>query len=92
MAVGTLTIVLPTTVPVTVTWTRAARGGQPAVSALAATDGGVPVSWPQTFSRTTPSTSAFNGGTAYRQDSAHPAPTVGTLAATAYIPMLIGIP
>lgn len=44
-----------------------------------------------TFSRCTPSTGAFNGGTAARQDSAHPAPTVGTLAATSYIPMLIGI-
>lgn len=45
-----------------------------------------------TFSRTSVVSSAFNGGTAYRQDSAHPAPTVGTLAATGYMPMLIGIP
>lgn len=44
-----------------------------------------------TFARSAPATGAFNVGTAYRQDGAHPAPTVGTLAATSTIPILIGI-
>lgn len=44
-----------------------------------------------TFARCTPLSGAFNGGTAARQDSAHPAPTVGTLAATSYIPILVGV-
>lgn len=37
--------------------------------------------------------SALNNGMTFRQDSAHPAPsTVGTLAATSYVPILIGVP
>lgn len=43
-----------------------------------------------TVARNAPISTVFNAGTAYRQDSAHPAPTVGTVAATSSIPVLIG--
>lgn len=44
-----------------------------------------------TFLRHSPSM-VFNAGTALRQDTAHPAPSpAGTLAATAMVPILIGV-
>lgn len=45
------------------------------------------------FARYAPLSAAFNAGTAYRQDTAHPAPSpAGTLAATSSIPILVGVP
>ncbi len=45
-----------------------------------------------TFDRLAAATATWFDGLAWRQDSAHPAPAVGTLAATSYIPLLIGVP
>lgn len=46
-----------------------------------------------TVLRTTPgSATQILNGFAYRQDSAHPAPTVGTLTVTGLVPVLIGVP
>lgn len=45
-----------------------------------------------TFGRHIYATAAFNPGLAARQDSAVPAPIVATLAATSYVPILLGYP
>lgn len=44
-----------------------------------------------TFRELSMTTAAIYGGLACRQDTAHPAPTVGTLAVTSIIPILLGI-